>query len=91
MTPEQKMKKLIQKDLASKREELAKSKEQIIRRIVDWGYEVENPMIQTDAVNNLRHDILKCRKKLREISFLESTLGWDILNPKPIKKTAKKK
>ena len=89
MTPEQKMKKLIQKDLAEKREEYAKSKEQIIHRIIEWGYEVENPMIQTDAVNNLRHDILKCRKKLREINFLETTLGWNFLNPD--KKPAKKK
>ena len=91
MTPEQKMKKLIKKDLAEKREELAKSKEQIIHRIIEWGYEVENPMIQKEAVVNLRHDILQCRAQLREIRFLESTLEWDILNPKPIKKTAKNK
>ena len=91
MTPEQKMKKLIQKDLAEKREAYVQKKEQIINRMIEWGYEVENPMIQKEAVVNLRHDILQCRAQLREIRFLESTLEWDILNPKPIKKTAKKK
>lgn len=89
MTPEQKMKKLIQKDLAEKREAYVQKKEQIINRMIEWGYEVENPMIQKEAVVNLRHEILQCRAQLREIRFLESTLGWNILNP--IKKPAKKK